>query len=171
MLQTSKNRLTINHHYYNLHLKNFYLSEFDLCQDMINEIKNFLFLCTNINIEDMILDKFKSINDVNIINHVYMFDLTIESKQLLFFSSVNNLYEGYTYENYSHIVNIKIKKIENINTNLQFKDIIGYCDIIIDIILVKPQYNTAVGYHALVTASNNTAIGYNAVGDNNVYMH
>lgn len=53
-----------------------------------------------------------------------MFNFSIQSKQLLFFSSLNDLYQGYTYENYSHIVNIK--KIENVNTNLQLKDVIDY---------------------------------------------
>lgn len=85
MLHTSIDRLSINHHYYNLHLKNLILSKINLYQDIINEIKNFLFINTDINIEDLILDKFKYINDFNIIGHVDMFNLSIKSKQLLFF--------------------------------------------------------------------------------------
>jgi hypothetical protein len=121
----------------------------------------------------LILDKFKYINDVNIIDHVDMFNLSIKSKQLLFFSSLNDLYQGYTYENYSYFVNIRIKKIENIDTNLQLKDVIAYCDIIIDIIMVKPHHNTAVGYHAVFAGTNNVAIGYNALftgGDNRLLV-
>lgn len=160
MLYTSQYPILINRHYYTIPLKKLLLYKFPCCQDVLNEIYDLFIDVTQCNVEDLIMDQFKILDDQPLAD-IYFKNLDIKSKQLLYFSTIYDLRKGLLYHNKIFHADVILDDAIT-DGHLQLKDIIHYCQFIIYV----HYNNVAVGYNALINnqvGSQNTAIGSNAL--------